>query len=316
MKIAAHADLYTKPRWDTHMDIAFVGLGAMGKGMAINLVKAGHSVRVWNRSRGPADEVARQGARRLESPREAAAGDAVLLMLADDAAVRAVITEAALLENAPRGFAVVNLSTVSVALAQELTERCQRHGITYVAAPVFGRPDVAAAGKLQIVVAGDPTVVARLQPLFDAMGQRTWSVGAEPYGANVVKLAGNFMIAAAIASMGQAIALGEANGVHASDLMEVLTNAVFNTPVYKNYGTLIADRRYEPPGFRLTLGLKDVRLALAAGESAHVPLPFASALRDDFLDAVAHGDSDLDWGAVAEVARRRAGLENSVVTGD
>lgn len=298
------------------MDIAFVGLGAMGKGMAINLVKAGHSVRVWNRSRGPAEEVARQGARQLNSPREAAPGDALLLMLADDAAVRSVIAEAALFEHGPRGFVVVNLSTVSVALAQELTTQCQQHGMTYVAAPVFGRPNVAGAGKLQVVVAGDPAVVTRLQPLFDAIGQRTWHVGAEPFQANVVKLAGNFMIAAAIASMGQAIALGERNGVAASDLMEVLTNAVFTAPVYKNYGALIAERRYEPAGFRLVLGLKDVSLALAAGESAHVPLPFASALRDDFLDALAHGDSDLDWGAVAEVARRRAGMENSVATGD
>jgi 3-hydroxyisobutyrate dehydrogenase-like beta-hydroxyacid dehydrogenase len=297
------------------MDIAFVGLGAMGKGMAINLVKAGHSVRVWNRSRGPAEEVARQGARQLNSPREAAPGDALLLMLADDAAVRSVIAEAELLEKGPRGFVVVNLSTVSVALAQELTNQCQQHGMTYVAAPVFGRPDVAGAGKLQVVVAGDPAVVTRFQPLFDAIGQRTWHVGAEPFQANVVKLAGNFMIAAAIGSMGQAIALAERNGVAASELMEVLTNAVFTAPVYKNYGALIAERRYEPAGFRLVLGLKDVTLALAAGESAHVPLPFASALRDDFLDALAHGDSDLDWGAVAEVARRRAGMEGSVVTG-
>jgi 3-hydroxyisobutyrate dehydrogenase-like beta-hydroxyacid dehydrogenase len=291
------------------MDIAFVGLGAMGKGMAINLVKAGHSVRVWNRSRGPADEVARHGARPLNSIREAFAGEAVLMMLADDTAVRSVMAEGALFESGPRGLAVVNLSTVSVALAQELTQGCDQRGMTYVAAPVFGRPDVAAAGKLQVVVAGDPAVVARLQPLFDAIAQRTWPVGAEPYRANVVKLAGNFMIATAIAAIGQAIALGESNGVRASDLMEVLTNAVFTAPVYKNYGALVAERRYEPPGFRLALGLKDVRLALAAGESAHVPLPFASLLRDDFLDALAHGDSELDWGAVAEVARRRAGLD-------
>jgi 3-hydroxyisobutyrate dehydrogenase-like beta-hydroxyacid dehydrogenase len=298
------------------MDIAFVGLGAMGSGMAINLVKAGQSVRVWNRSRGAADEAARQGARRLSTPREAVAGDAMLMMLADDAAVRSVIAEAALFDHGPRGFTVVNSSTVSVALAKELTQRCQERGMTYIAAPVFGRPDVAASGKLQVVVAGDAAVVARLQPLFDAFGQRTWRVGTEPYQANVVKLAGNFMIAVAIGSMGQAIALGEANGVHASDLMDVLSNAVFPAPVYKNYGGLIAERRYDPAGFRLTLGFKDVRLALAAGESAHVPLPFASALRDDFLDAIAHGDSDLDWAAVADVARRRAGLEERLVASD
>lgn len=291
------------------MDVAFIGLGEMGRGMAANLLKAGHTVRVWNRSRGPVEELARQGGQPLTDLRGAFAADALLTMLADDDAVRSVIIEGGLLETAPRGFTFVNLATVSVALARELTERCRQHGIAYVSAPVFGRPDVAAAGKLQVVVAGDSEAIARTQPLFDAIGQRTWRVGDEPYQANVVKLAGNFMIATAIASMGQAVALAEAHGVSGRELLEVLTNAVFPAPVYKNYGALIAERRYEPAGFRLVLGLKDVRLALAAGEGAHAPLGIASVLRDDFLDAIAHGAGDQDWSAVAEVARRRAGLE-------
>jgi 3-hydroxyisobutyrate dehydrogenase-like beta-hydroxyacid dehydrogenase len=291
------------------MDIGFIGLGAMGKGMAANLIKAGHTVRVWNRSRGPVDELARQGAQPLASPRDAFTGDAVLSMLADDDALRAVIAPALMPDGAPTGLVFVNMATISVALARELPDLFRTRGIAYVAAPVFGRPDAAAAGKLQIVVAGDATAIARVQPVLDAIGQRTWPVGSEPYRANVVKLAGNFMIAAAIASMGQAVALAEGNGLRGEDVLEVLTNAVFTAPLYKNYGAVIAGRRYDPPGFKLVLGLKDVRLALAAGESVHAPLSIASVLRDDFLDAIAHGQSDQDWCSVAEVTRRRAGLD-------
>jgi 3-hydroxyisobutyrate dehydrogenase-like beta-hydroxyacid dehydrogenase len=230
-------------------------------------------------------------------------------MLADDDALRAVLTDDRALERAPRGLVFLNMATISVALAQELTERCNARGIIYIAAPVFGRPDAAAAGKLHVVVAGDPAAVERVQPLLDAIGQRTWPVGREPHRANVVKLAGNFMIAAAISSMGQAVALAERNGVAANDLLDVLTNTIFNAPVYKNYGGAIAEKRYHPPGFTLALGLKDIRLALAAGEAVQTPLPFASVLRDDFLDAIAHGQSGQDWSAVAEVARRRAALD-------
>jgi 3-hydroxyisobutyrate dehydrogenase-like beta-hydroxyacid dehydrogenase len=290
------------------MDIAFIGLGAMGKAMAGNLIKAGHTVRVWNRSRGPVDEMAKQGARPLASPRDAFTGDAVLSMLADDDALRSVIVQGRVLDGVAPGLVYVNMATISVALSRELADLFRTRGIAYVAAPVFGRPDAAAAGKLQIVVAGDATAVARVQPLFDAIGQRTWPVGTEPYRANVVKLAGNFMIAAAIASMGQAVALAEGHGVRGGDLLDVLTSAVFTAPLYKNYGAVIAERRYDPPGFKLVLGLKDVRLALAAAESVHAPLSIASVLRDDFLDAVAHGQSDQDWCSVAEVTRRRAGL--------
>ncbi len=290
------------------MDVGFIGLGAMGKGMAANLVKAGHSVRVWNRSPGPLDELARQGAQPVTTPSQAFAADAVLSMLADDDALRSVVGQDGVLDGARRGIVFVNMATISIALAQELSELFRARGISYVAAPVFGRPDAAAAGKLHIVVAGEAAAVARVQPLLDAMGQKSWPVGAEPYRANVVKLAGNFMIAAAIATMGEAAALTEGYGVRAADLFDVLTKTIFSAPIYTNYSAMIAEKRYQPPGFTLTLGLKDVRLALAAGESIHAPLPIASVLRDDFLDAVAHGQSDQDWSSVAEVARRRAGL--------
>jgi 3-hydroxyisobutyrate dehydrogenase-like beta-hydroxyacid dehydrogenase len=289
------------------VDIGFIGLGSMGLGIAANLVKAGHHVRVWNRSRGPVDELARLGAHAVATARDAFTGDAVLSMLASDDAVRSVIIDGRLIAEAPRGLVHVNLATISVVLARELAELHRARGIGYVAAPVFGRPDVAAAGKLQIAAAGDPAAIARVQPLLDAIGQKTWPVGAEPHRANVVKIAGNFMIASAVETMGEAAAMAEGYGITPSELLDVLTNAVFPAPVYKNYAGIIAAQRYEPAGFKLTLGLKDVRLALDAAGAVNTPLPFASVLRDNLLEAAAHGHSDQDWSVIAEVSRRRAG---------
>jgi 3-hydroxyisobutyrate dehydrogenase-like beta-hydroxyacid dehydrogenase len=289
------------------VDIGFIGLGSMGQGMAANLVKAGHHVRVWNRSRGPVDDLERQGAHGVATAREAFSGDAVLSMLPSDDVVRSVIIDGGLIAGTNGGLVHVNLATISIALARELAELHRARGIGYIAAPVFGRPDVAAAGKLNIVAAGDPAMIARVQPLLDAIGQKTWPAGADPYRANVIKLAGNFMIAAAIETIGEAAAMAEGYGVAASDFLDVLTNTLFSAPVYKNYGAMIAAQRYEPAGFKLALGLKDVRLALEAGEAVHAPLPFASVMRDNLLDAIAHGQSELDWSALAEVSRRRAG---------
>lgn len=288
------------------MDLGFVGLGAMGRAMAANLLAAGHRVRVWNRSRPPVDELAARGAEPAGEPAEVAAADVVISMLADDAAVRDVVL-GRLLPAARAGTVHVNMATVSVALARELAEAHRARGVDYVAAPVFGRPDVAAAGKLTIAAAGPAAALDRVQPLLDAVGQRTWRVGEAPYRANVVKLAGNMMLAAAIEAMAEAAALGRAHGVAPAELLGMLTGSVFANPVYANYGGLIAAGRYDPPGFRLALGLKDVRLALAAGDDAGVPLPLASLLRDALLDAVAHGDGARDLAALGAVARRRAG---------
>jgi 3-hydroxyisobutyrate dehydrogenase-like beta-hydroxyacid dehydrogenase len=288
------------------MNVGFIGLGAMGRAMAANLVKAGHRVRVWNRTRGPVEELASQGAEPAAVPREAV-GEVVISMLADDDSVRAVILGPGVLEAARPGAIHVNMATISVGLAESLTDEHRRRGLHYVAAPVFGRPDVAAAGQLNIVAAGDAAALDRVQPLLDAMGRRTWRVGSEPRQANAVKLAGNFMIASAIESMAEAAAMTERYGVAPAEMLNVFTNTLFAAPVYQNYGGLIANRRYEPAGFRLALGLKDLRLTLAAGEAAGVPMPFASVLRDHLLEAVAQGDGDRDWAALAEVARRRAG---------
>ena len=278
----------------------------MGRGMAANLVAAGHRVRVWNRSRGPVEELVRRGAEPAAEPREAF-GEVLISLLADDAAVRDVVLAPGMLEAAPAGAIHVNMATVSVALAEELAEEHRGRGQWYVAAPVFGRPEAAAAGQLHIVAAGDDGALDRVQPLLDAMGQRTWRLGAEPRQATAAKLAGNFMIAAAIETIAEAVVMAERYGVGAAELLEVLTSTLFAAPIYRNYGALIAERRYEPAGFRLELGLKDVRLALAAGESARTPMPIASLLRDHLLEAIAQGDGERDWAALAEVARRHAG---------
>jgi 3-hydroxyisobutyrate dehydrogenase-like beta-hydroxyacid dehydrogenase len=282
----------------------------MGHHMVANLLKAGHTVRVWNRSRGPVDAAVALGARGVDRAAEAFAGDAVLSMLADDAAVRAVIVDQDSLARAPRGLVHVKLATISVQLAQELVALHRDRGISYVAAPVFGRPDVAKIAKLNIVAAGDAAAIDKVQPLFDAIGQKTWRFGDEAPRANAVKLAGNFMIAAAIESMAEATAMVGGYGVSAGALLELLTGTLFNAPVFNTYGALIAEQRFDPPGFKLYLGLKDVRLALAAGEGAHTPMPIASVIRDALLEAIAHGDSELDWAALAKVAQRRAGRAN------
>jgi 3-hydroxyisobutyrate dehydrogenase-like beta-hydroxyacid dehydrogenase len=212
-----------------------------------------------------------------------------------------------MLDAAPRGGTHVNMATISVALTDELSEDHRRRGLHYIAAPVFGRPEAAAARQLHIVAAGEAAALDRVQPLLDAMGQRTWRLGAEPREASAAKLAGNFLIAAAIEGMAEAVVLAERHGVRPAALLEILSSTLFAAPVYRSYGTLIAERRYEPAGFRLELGLKDVRLALAAGESARTPMPMASLLRDHFLEAIAQGDGRRDWAALAEVARRHAG---------
>jgi 3-hydroxyisobutyrate dehydrogenase-like beta-hydroxyacid dehydrogenase len=289
------------------MDIGFIGLGTMGSRVAANLVKAGHKVRAWNRSRPAVDALAQLGATPVSTAREAFSGDAVFSMLADDAAMRAVIDS--LLDEAPQGLVHVSMATISVALARDLARRHAEHGLAYVAAPVFGRPELAAAAKLTIVAAGDPNAIARVQPLLDVIGQRTWPMGIQPERANVVKLAGNFMLGAAVEAMAEASAMASRNGIAPADLLNVLTNGVFTAPSYQMYGAAIARQQYEPPGFKLKLTLKDLRLALAAAEDVNVPMPLADVVHESLLDAVAHGDGERDLAALARVAMRNAGTE-------
>jgi len=291
------------------MDIGFIGVGTMGSRICENLIKAGNQVRVWNRSRAAVDALARLGATPASTAREAFSGDAVFSMLADDAGVRAVIDP--LLDGAPKGLVHVNMATISVALARDLAARHRARGLEYVAAPVFGRPELAAAGKLTIVVAGEPSAVARIEPLLAVLGQRTWPLGVQPERANVVKLAGNFMLGAAVEAMAEATAMAWRNGIAPSDLLDVLTNGVFTAPAYQMYGMAIAKQRYEPAGFKLSLTLKDLRLVLAAADEAGVPMPLADVVHGSLLEAMANGDGERDLAALAVVAMRRAGLEEA-----
>ncbi|MEI7036275.1 NAD(P)-dependent oxidoreductase [Fulvimonas yonginensis] len=291
------------------MNLGFIGLGAMGSAMASNLLAAGHAVTVWNRSEAATEPLASLGAKVARTPGRAMQCAVVHSMLANDQAVREVFLESGALDDMDRGTVHVNHATISVALARELAEAHAQRGLGYVAAPVFGRPDMAAAARLNIVVAGRPSVVDSVRSLLDALGSRIWPVGEAPERANVVKLAGNFMLAAAIESMAEASALTRAHGVAAADFLEIMTSTLFAAPAYQGYGKLIAEERYAPPGFALPLGLKDVNLALAAGEAARVPLPFAGVLRDALIEALAAGGEGLDWAALAQVAARRAHLE-------
>ena len=293
------------------MDVGFIGLGRMGKAIVANLLRAGHRVRVWNRSPEPARELAKAGATIVGEPAEAARAEVLMTMLADDESTRSVLLGGGVLDRAARGLVHVNLATVSVALAREFAQLARERGIAYVAAPVFGRPEAAQAAKLNIVVAGEENAVARIHPLLSAIGERIWPVGSAPEHATVVKLAGNFMIASALETMGEAAALTQAHGVPAREFLKVLTSTLFAAPVYQSYGRLVAEQQYEPAAFKLVLGLKDIRLALQAGEAAHVPMPFASVLRDHLLEAVAAGKGESDWAMLAEVAARHAGLKSA-----
>jgi 3-hydroxyisobutyrate dehydrogenase-like beta-hydroxyacid dehydrogenase len=291
------------------MDVGFIGLGQMGRAIAANLLRSGHRVLVWNRSPAATRALTEQGAQPASGAADTAQAQVLMSMLADDGAHRDVIEQGQLFAHAPRGLIFVNLATISVNLCRTLAQHAARHGVEYVAAPVFGRPEVAAAGKLNVVAGGPAAVLERLQPLFSAIAQRVWPVGNEPERANAVKLAGNFMIASALETMGEAAALAQAHGVATADFLDILNSTLFAAPVYQNYGRLIAEKRYEPAGFPMALGLKDVRLALEAADAAQVPMPFAGILRDHFLEALATGRPERDWSAIAEIALRHAGLE-------
>ncbi|MFJ7904570.1 NAD(P)-dependent oxidoreductase [Streptomyces sp. NPDC096198] len=291
----------------TRMTVGFVGLGAMGQGMAASLVRAGHRVRVWNRSPQPVAALAEQGAEAADGLPEVFAADVVVSMLASDDIVDQLLLDPALLAGATASVHM-NMATVSPELTDRAEDLHREHGIGYVATPVIGRPPVAAAGELNILAAGDPALLERVEPLLAAMGRHTWNFGERPRAALIAKISVNFLLACAIEATAEACTLADANGVRPADLVELLTGTLFPGPVYGGYGPMVAERRYEPAGFRLPLGLKDVTLALSTGAAANVALPFGSVLRDTFLDALAHGDADKDWAVITDVSRRRAGL--------
>ncbi|HET9399825.1 MAG TPA: NAD(P)-dependent oxidoreductase [Candidatus Acidoferrales bacterium] len=292
------------------MNIAFLGLGNMGAPMALNLVRAGHQLTVYNRTAGRADALASAAARIAATPTEAVAdAEAVITMVADDhALMQLAFGETGFLQSLPPGSIHISMSTIGVAFARTLTEMHASAKRAFVSAPVLGRPEAAAAAKLLILAAGPEAILDRCRSIFSVLGQKTIVISTDPPAANVIKLCGNFLIASIIETLGEAFALARKSGVPAAKLLEVLTGSPATAPLVSTYGTIIAEGKFSPPGFRLPLGLKDVRLVLGAGDAAAVPLPVASLLHDAFLTAVGRGYSDLDWSAIAKVAAENAGL--------
>jgi 3-hydroxyisobutyrate dehydrogenase-like beta-hydroxyacid dehydrogenase len=294
------------------MRVGFIGLGHMGAGMAANLLKAGHEVTVYNRTRGKAETLVKGGAKEAATIAEACRGDAVFTMLANDDVVEAaVFGEDGVLERLPAAAIHISSSTISVDLAERLAAAHAGVGQGFVAAPVFGRPELAVAGNLYVLAAGEHAAIQTTAPLFDAIGQKTFVVSETPKAAYLVKLSGNFLIGSVIEALGEAMAFVGKGGIDAHQYVEILTSTLFGAPIYKTYGTLLADRSFEPAGFATPLGYKDIRLALAAAEDLRVPLPIASLLRDRFLTLLANGGESLDWSAIGALAAKDAGAAAS-----
>jgi 3-hydroxyisobutyrate dehydrogenase-like beta-hydroxyacid dehydrogenase len=299
-------------RWS----VGFIGLGHMGRGMAANLVKAGHKVTVYNRTPSKAQDLIAQGAKAAANIAQACASNIVITMLANDAAVESVVAGAdGVLAKLPPGGLHISSSTISVGLSERLSEEHAKRGQRFVAAPVFGRPDAAAAAKLFIVAGGNKAALEAASPLLEAMGQKTFIVSDEPKAANLVKLSGNFLSASVIESLGEALTLVAKGGVDRTRYIEFLTSTLFDAPVYKTYGGLIASGRFTPAGFAAPLGQKDIRLVLLAADELQVPMPLAGLLRDRFLSLLAHGGENLDWSAIGRLPAMDAGLpEHSAAT--
>lgn len=294
------------------MKLGFIGLGQMGSPMARNLAAAGHELTVFNRTRQKADALAGSNIRVAGSPGEASGGvDAVFTMLADDHALAEVVfgpdgIAAAL----PEGAIHVSSSTIGAAFARKLAEEHARRGQIMLSAPVFGRPEAAEQKKLIVIAAGDAQAIDRLRPAFDAIGRRTIVIGVEPWQANAAKLCGNFMIGSMLESFGEAFAVMRKSGIDPHLFLDVM-NELFGSPVYKGYGATVVDEKFEPAGFALKLGLKDIRLAIEAAQEVQAPMPFANIIRDHLLSALANGQEHLDWSSLTLTSARAAGLETA-----
>lgn len=287
------------------MKIGFLGLGNMGQAVAANLLKGGHELLVWNRSPDASQALVAQGATAVSEPAQAFAAEVVFSMLADDNALRAVLLDSGLLKQLKGPLIHVNMATIAVTFAEELAGLHAAQGVDYIAAPVMGRPNVAAAGKLNIIAAGSAQAIDTVQPLFDLIGSKTWRIGETPSSANVMKLAMNFMLVSAIEAMSEAAVLVTRHGLKSGDLVELASSTVFPGPVYAGYGALIGQRQYEPAAFKAVLGLKDVDLALAAAGQVSVHMPLADMVRAHLQDAMEHGQGEMDLAVLAEVAERR-----------
>jgi 3-hydroxyisobutyrate dehydrogenase-like beta-hydroxyacid dehydrogenase len=279
------------------MNVGFVGFGQMGRPMVERLKGAGHDVKAYNRTRTSAEI--------HDKPEAVLESDVVITMLADDAAVRAVWLDSGLARRLPRRAIHLNMATVSLRIARELTAI---HGDSYVAAPVFGRPPLAAQGQLDIIAAGPQAALQQCDPLFRVLGKQVFVVGAEPSKANAVKIARNFLLATLIESLGEAFALVRKCGVESQRFLDVIGSTSLGSPACKNYGKLIVEQAWTPAQFAMPLGVKDVDLALATAGEVQVRLPSGEMIRKHLLEAIAAGRGEQDWAALAGHIAAEAGL--------
>jgi 3-hydroxyisobutyrate dehydrogenase-like beta-hydroxyacid dehydrogenase len=294
---------------DGHVNVGFIGLGRMGASMAANLLKAGHRVTVFNRSPAKAETLVTYGANAALSIAEACQGDAVITMLSNDEAVDSVVLgRDGVIANLPPSALHISSSTISVGLSDRMTQQHAKRKQLFVAAPVFGRPDVAATGQLFVVAGGESAALDAATPLLDAFSQKTFVISDKPKDANLVKLSGNFLGASVIESLGEAVALIAKAGIDQQTYLEFLTSTLFDAPIYRTYGNLIVGGQFTPAGFAAPLGQKDIRLVLAAAEELRVPIPVGSLLRDRFLNLLAHNGERLDWSAIGRLPAVDAGM--------
>jgi 3-hydroxyisobutyrate dehydrogenase-like beta-hydroxyacid dehydrogenase len=293
------------------MEAGFIGLGSMGLPMAVNLVAAEVKLRVHNRTTSKAEPLVAKGAVLVSKPGDVAiAGGIGITMLADDEAVESVVMGTdGIAARLGHGGIHVSMSTIAPATSRRLSSYHSEHGSIYIAAPVFGRPDNAAARQLVVCTSGPAAAKDRVRPLLEAMGRAVFDYGEEPGAANVAKLTGNFLIAAALESMAEAYTMAEANGVDRIKVAEMLGKTLFACPVYQRYGEMVASKRHTPAGFALKLGLKDVDLVLKTAGEAGVPTPIASVLRDRLIAGIAHGREEMDWSALGLGVLDDAGIK-------
>lgn len=291
------------------MKIGFIGLGAMGAGIARNILKAGHELTVWNRSQAPVNAIVQEGARAAADPAETLKGDMVFTMLANDVAYEELGFAGPILQKAAPGLIHVNMATIAPATGAKLAAAHAAAGIGYLASPVFGRPDAAAAAKLILVVGGQAGLIEKTRPVLNALGWKIAVAGDKPEAANLLKIAGNFMTAAAIEVYGEAFALLRKSGVDPEIFYETMSAQYYSGSIHKLFGRIILDGAFDPPGFKLRHGYKDIGLVLSAGKAVEAPLPVASLVHDLMMTEMADGKADIDWSVIADLAAKRAGLK-------
>jgi 3-hydroxyisobutyrate dehydrogenase-like beta-hydroxyacid dehydrogenase len=290
--------------------IGFIGLGNMGHALAQNLLADGYDLKVYNRTPDKADDLVKKGARLVSKPAEVVSkGGIVISVLSNDQAVEEIVFgEGGILPRMKEDTVHLSISTLGPDTARKLAKAHEEHGSKYVASPIFGRPDAAATRKLWVCTAGPQAAKERVQPILQALSQGVYDFGEDVGAANIVKLAGNFMIVSAMEAMAEALTLGEKNGIERSALINMLTQTIFTGRIYQNYGQAISQKRYMPAGFFMELGLKDINLALKTAEAAKMPMPLASLLRDRFMVGMAKGRDKMDWSALSLGVSEDAGL--------